>query len=246
MGLSFSSTLSARHTQSVTTGDLGGSDRLEYAGAGLSEDQLAPTPYQQVVRWVEEARVRQREHGDVPEPDAMAVATRDDDGPDVRTVLMRFLDPRGPGFVTNLRSTKGRQIAGCAQIAASLTWPSMFRAIRFRGTAELVDVSEVEAYFRQRPWGARISAWASEQSAPTTGRHAVEEAYRECAARFPDHGRPDDVPLPEHWGGVRLRAHRVEFWAGRVNRLHDRLVLTRVGPGDLDDPAAWSLARLQP
>lgn len=219
---------------------------MEYAGAGLGEEQLAATPFQQISRWVQEARARQQEHGDVPEPDALSVATVDETGPDVRTVLMRFLGPRGPGFVTNLHSTKGQQITARPQIAASLTWPSMFRAIRFRGVAEIVDRGEVEDYFRQRPWGARISAWASHQSAPATGRAALEQAYQEYAERFPDHGHPVDVPVPEHWGGVRLRPDRVEFWAGRVNRLHDRLVLTRVGEGDLDDVVSWSLTRLQP
>ncbi len=213
---------------------------------GLGEEGLAATPFRQITRWVGEARARQQEQGDVPEPDALSVATVDDDGPDVRTVLMRFLDARGPGFVTNLRSTKGRQLEVRPQIAASLTWPSMFRAIRFRGTAELVERAEVEAYFRQRPWGSRISAWASEQSQPATGRAQLEAAYAEYAARFPDHGRPDDVPVPEHWGAIRVRADRVEFWAGRMNRLHDRLVLTRVTPGDLDDAGAWRLTRLQP
>lgn len=219
---------------------------MEYAGGGLSEDQLAPTPFEQVSRWVGEARARQAEHGDVPEPDALSVATVDDDGPDVRTVLMRFLDPRGPGFVTNLASTKGRQLQARPQIAASLTWPSMFRAIRFRGLAEIVDRGEVEDYFRQRPWGSRISAWASEQSRSVVGRAALETAYAEYAERFPDRGRPDDVPLPEQWGAVRIRPDRVEFWAGRVNRLHDRLVLTRTGAGDLADAASWELSRLQP
>src|SRR5690606_19603746 len=113
---------------------------------------------------------------------------------------MRFLDARGPGFVTNLTSTKGRQIAEHPQLAASLTWPTMFRAIRFRGRAELVERAEVEDYFGARPWGARISAWASHQSEPVTGRTELEAAYREYAARFPDRGRPDDVPVPEQWG----------------------------------------------
>lgn len=230
----------------MTKGDDHRTGRLEYVGEGLSEGALAPTPFQQVSRWVEEARARQREVGDVPEPDALSVATVDDDGPDVRTVLMRFLDPRGPGFVTNLTSTKGRQIAEHPQLAASLTWPTMFRAIRFRGRAELVERAEVEDYFGARPWGARISAWASHQSEPVTGRTELEAAYREYAARFPDRGRPDDVPVPEQWGGVRLRPHRVELWGGRINRLHDRLVFTRTGDGDLDEAASWSLSRLQP
>ena len=220
--------------------------RLEYAGEGLGEEGLAATPFLQVSRWVQEARARQSERGDVPEPDALSVATMDQDGPDVRTVLMRFLDPRGPGFVTNLESIKGRQILAHRQIAASLTWPSMFRAIRFRGSAELVDRAEVEAYFQQRPWASRISAWASHQSAPVPDRSTLEAAYAECAARFPDRGGPADVPVPEHWGAVRLRPDRVEFWAGRLNRLHDRLVLTRVGTGELDDADSWQLTRLQP
>ncbi len=220
--------------------------RVDYVGTGLGEDQLAATPFEQISRWVEEARTRQQEQGDVPEPDALSVATVDENGPDVRTVLMRFLDPRGPGFVTNLQSTKGRQLVARPQVAASLTWPSMFRAIRFRGVAELVDRAEVKDYFRQRPWGSRISAWASDQSQPVAGRLQLETAYAEYAARFPDRGRPDDVPVPEHWGAFRVRADRVEFWAGRVNRLHDRLVLARVGGGGLDDAASWAVSRLQP
>lgn len=221
-------------------------DRLEYVGDGVSEEGLAPTPFEQIERWVQEARTRQQERGDVPEPDALSVATVDDDGPDVRTVLMRFLDPRGPGFVTNLQSTKGRQILARPQIAASLTWPSMFRAIRFRGTAEVLDRALVKEYFRQRPWGARISAWASDQSQLATGRQQLEAAYAEYAARFPDKGGADDVPVPERWGAIRVRPERVEFWGGRINRLHDRLVFTKVGAGDLDDAAAWTLTRLQP
>lgn len=230
----------------MITGEGPTSGRVEYAGPGLGEETLAATPFEQVSQWVREARARQDERGDVPEPDALSVATMDEDGPDVRTVLMRFLDARGPGFVTNLHSTKGRQILADSRIAASLTWPSMFRAIRFRGRAELVDRAEVETYFQQRPWASRISAWASEQSAPVADRAALERAYQEYAVRFPDLGGPGDVPVPEHWGGVRLRADRVEFWAGRLNRLHDRLVLTRVGSGDLADAASWQVTRLQP
>lgn len=228
----------------MTTGEGSRAERVEYAGEGL--ERLTGSVYQQITQWVEQARARQRERGDVPEPDALSVATLDEHGPDVRTVLMRFLDPRGPGFVTNLQSIKGRQLEADRRIAASLTWPSMFRAIRFRGSAELVNRAEVEEYFRQRPWGSRISAWASEQSRPADSREQLEQAYARYAERFPDSGSPDDVPVPEHWGAWRIRADRVEFWAGRVNRLHDRLVATRVAEGDLDDAAAWSVVRLQP
>lgn len=223
-----------------------GSRRLEYAGAGLGEGQLAATPYEQITRWVQEARARQEERGDVPEPGALSVATVDEHGPDVRTVLMRFLDPRGPGFVTNLESIKGRQLLADPRVAAGLTWPSMFRAIRFRGVAERIERETVEAYFQQRPWGARISAWASDQSQPIADRAKLEAAHREYAERFPDRGKAEDVPVPSHFGAFRVRPDRVEFWAGRVDRLHDRLVLTRTGPGDLSDATSWELTRLQP
>lgn len=223
------------------------SARSEYDGEGLAEDQVGAAPYELMHRWVEEALRRQSSHGDVPEPESMSVATVDADGvPDVRTVLMRFLDPRGPGFVTCLTSTKGRQLQANPGIAAALTWPSMYRAIRFRGTAEPVSTAEVTAYFQQRPWSSRISAWASRQSEPVGSRAELERAYAEYAARFPDRGEPTDVPVPEHWGALRVASDRVEFWAGRRSRLHDRLAFERVGAGDLAEPGAWRVVRLQP
>ncbi len=221
--------------------------RVDYDGDGLTEDQLLPTPWQQARLWVDEAIARSQSGADVPEPEAISVATVDAAGaPNVRTVLMRFFDQRGPGFVTGTTSAKGLELEGNPQIAAALTWPSMFRAIRFRGTVEWVDREEVTAYFTSRPWGSRISAWASEQSQPASGRQELEDAYQRYAERWPDHGGTDDVPVPETWGGYRVRASEVEFWGGRRNRLHDRLVFSRVAEGTLDDPAAWTVHRLQP
>lgn len=221
--------------------------RNDYDGAGLGEDVLAATPWEQASRWVEEAVQRQEEHGDVPEPTSLSVATVDDRGrPDVRTVLMRFFDPTGPGFVTCLESTKGTQLRANPAVAASLTWPGMFRAVRFRGTAHELGRDELTTYFGQRPWGSRISAWASRQSRPIGGRAELEQAYEQYAERWPDHGRPDDVPVPERWGGFRISCDEVEFWAGRRNRLHDRLVFERVGPGNLDEAGAWRVFRRQP
>lgn len=221
--------------------------RVDYTGEGLSEADVATTPWQQAEQWVAEARARSRELGDVPEPLALSVATVDPDGrPNVRTVLMRFFDERGPGFVTNTESTKGLEIAATGGIAASLTWPAMFRAIRFRGVAEHLTREEVAGYFGSRPWASRISAWASQQSRPIEGRADLEEAYERYAAQWPDRGGADDVPVPDFWGGYRVHCDEVEFWAGRRNRLHDRLVFTKVGEGSLDDPDAWALHRRQP
>lgn len=221
--------------------------RMEYLGEGLAEADLLPTPWQQAQRWVHDAVSRASVERDVPEPSALSVATVDESGrPDVRTVLMRFFTPDGPGFVTNLESAKARQLAANPAIAASLTWPAMFRAVRFRGVARPLARPEVEAYFGQRPWGSRISAWASHQSAPASGREALEASYVEYAARYPDRGGPADVPVPPYWGGYRLVPDEVEFWGGRRNRLHDRLVFVRVGAGTMDDPAAWRVERRQP
>ncbi|HWJ86380.1 MAG TPA: pyridoxamine 5'-phosphate oxidase [Cellulomonas sp.] len=217
----------------------------EYESEGLSESRLAATPLEQVQRWLADAQARQTALGD--EPTALSVATVDADGmPNVRTVLMRFLDERGPGFVTDLGSAKSREIVATGGIAAALTWPAMFRAIRFRGRAAPVEREQIEAYFRARPWGSRISAWASDQSRPVEDRAAFVQAYARAAARFPDTGSPDDVPVPESWGGWRITCDEVELWAGRRDRLHDRLVYARVGPGDLASPESWAVHRRQP
>jgi pyridoxamine 5'-phosphate oxidase len=221
--------------------------RVDYSGEGLSESEVAPTPWQQAKRWLDEALARAAEHADVPEPLALSVATTDAGGrPNVRTVLLRFFDERGPGFVTSTQSTKGVELAANGGIAASLTWPAMYRAIRFRGTAQLLDEDEVEAYFRSRPWASRISAWASRQSQPIGSREELEEAYERYAAQYPDRGNPDDVPVPGFWGGYRVVCDEVEFWGGRSNRLHDRLVFTRGADGSLDDAGVWQLSRRQP
>jgi pyridoxamine 5'-phosphate oxidase len=221
--------------------------RVDYEGEGLTEEGLLDTPYAQARLWVDEAVARSESAPDVVEPLAMSVATVDADGrPNVRTVLMRFLDERGPGFVTSLTSTKGREILVNPAAAASLTWPAMYRAIRFRGHALALEDAEVEDYFTSRPWSSRISAWASQQSEPVASRAVLEQQYARRAAQFPDHGEAADVPVPDFWGGYRIVADEVEFWAGRRSRLHDRLVFTRVGEGDLGDPDSWAVHRRQP
>jgi pyridoxamine 5'-phosphate oxidase len=222
-------------------------DRVDYPGEGLSEADLQPTPWQQARVWVDDAVARSRADGGVPEPLALSVATVDPDGsPDVRTVLMRFFDERGPGFVTCLTSAKGHQLQLNPAIAGGLTWPAMYRAIRFRGIAEELSRAEVAAYFDERPWGSRISAWTSRQSEPIHGRESLEAAYAAYAARWPETGEPGEVPVPDFWGGYRIRCSNVEFWCGRSNRLHDRFRFTQVGEGDLDTESAWLVERLQP
>jgi pyridoxamine 5'-phosphate oxidase len=221
--------------------------RVDYSGDGLVESDVAATPYLQTRSWVDAAVAAAEFRADVPEPAALSVATVDATGtPDVRTVLMRFLDARGPGFVTNLGSTKSQHLRANPRVAASLTWPALSRAIRFRGTAELIGRDEVEAYFDSRPYGSRLSAWASDQSRPAADRHELERRWQEVLERFPDTGGDHDVPVPDFWGGWRIVCDEVEFWAGRRNRLHDRIVFRRTGDGDLADAGSWTRLRLQP
>ncbi len=221
--------------------------RVDYSGDGLVESDVAASPYLQTRSWVDAAVAAAEVRDDVPEPAALSVATVDATGtPDVRTVLMRFLDARGPGFVTNLGSAKSQHLQANPRVAASLTWPALYRAIRFRGTAELIGRDEVEAYFDSRPYGSRLSAWASDQSRPAADRHELERRWQEVLERFPDTGGDHDVPVPDFWGGWRIVCDEVEFWAGRRNRLHDRIVFRRTGDGDLADAGSWTRLRLQP
>lgn len=218
-------------------------EHVDYSGEGLAEGEVPDAPFGLVSAWISAAKARQVVRGDVPEPLSFAVASVDAAGrPDVRTVLMRFFDEAGPGFVTSLESTKSEQLQATPTIAATLTWPAMFRAVRFRGRAERVSESEIDAYFAQRPRGSQLSAWVSHQSQPVGGREPLERAWAEVEARF----EGQDVPRPDTWGGWRIACDEVEAWAGRSNRLHDRFRWTRVGEGGLDEPGAWRIERLQP
>lgn len=221
--------------------------RTDYNGEGLSEGSFAASPLAQIQQWVDAALERQANDKDVPEPMAIHLATVQADGmPDVRTVLMRRLEARGLAFFSNTESAKGEHIAANEHVAAALVWPSMFRAIRFRGIAVPISRADVTDYFQSRPYGSRVGAWASAQSRTAASREVVESAYQDFELRYPDQGNADDVPLPDHWGGWWIEPSSVEFWAGRRSRLHDRLRLTRTGVGDLADLSAWTIERLQP
>ncbi len=207
--------------------------RVDYAGEGLVEADVAATPHLQAQDWIEHAVAAARERDDVPEPTALSVATVDAaGGANVRTVLMRFFDERGPGFVTNLESTKSVEIAAQPRIAASLTWPSLYRSIRFRGAAHLIEREEVTRYFDSRPYGSRLSAWASDQSRPAADRAALDAAWQAALARFPDTGERRRARA-RLLGRVAHRLRRGRVLGGAVqpparpHRLHPRRRLGR-------------------
>ncbi|MBK7722430.1 MAG: pyridoxal 5'-phosphate synthase [Austwickia sp.] len=221
--------------------------RWDYVGEGLVEEQLPTVPWPLVQSWVEQAAAMVATRPDLHEPTSMAIATVDEGGrPDVRECLMRFLSPVGPGFVSSRHSAKAAHIAATGVLATSLTWSPLFRAIRFRGPAVEIAQDEVDAYWGERPWGSRISAWASRQSHPVAGRTELEAAVARYAAQWPDRGGPDDVPIPPDWVGYRVVAEQVEFWSGRSSRLHDRFRFVREGAGDMATVGIWTWRRLQP
>ena len=206
--------------------------RRSYERGALVESEVAADPYAQFGRWLADAVA-----AEVPEPNAMVLATADADGVvSARTVLLKGLDSRGFAFYTNLQSRKGRDLAANPNASLVFPWHPMERQVVVTGRAERVGQDEVTAYFGSRPYGSRIGAWASPQTQVVSSREELDARYAETAARFPE-GTP--VPVPPHWGGFRVVPTAVDFWAGRPSRLHDRLRYRRAGDG-------WEVVRLAP
>lgn len=192
----------------------------------LDERELRPDPLDQFAAWFEEAPgVRE----------AMALATAAPSGaPSVRMVLLKGFDAAGFVFHTNYASRKGRELDANPQAALLFHWRELGRQVRIEGTVERTSRADSEAYYRTRPPGARLSAWASPQSEPVAGRADLEARVEAARARF-----GDDPPLPEDWGGLRVVPTAYEFWLHDDDRLHDRFRYERDGD-------AWRIQRLAP
>lgn len=166
----------------------------------------------------------------------MTLATASAAGmPSARMVLLKGFDRAGFVFFTNHDSRKGRELRENPRAALVFHWSPLERQVRISGTVETTTREETEAYFRTRPRGSRLGAWASPRSSVVAGRSTLETNLAELERRFPE----DDIPAPPNWGGFRLRPVAIEFWHGRPNRLHDRLLYSRRDTG-------WTVERLAP
>ena len=205
--------------------------RREYMHEPLDEASAAHDPWHQFERWFEEAR-----KSDSLDPNAMTLATATAEGvPCARTVLLKDFDENGFVFYTNYDSRKGRELAANSSACLLFFWPELARQVRIEGRVEKTSVEEADAYFKIRPLGSRRSAWASPQSERIESRKRLEDEIERVTERY-----GDDPPRPPHWGGYRLVPTAIEFWQGRPNRLHDRLLYTRAASG------AWHIERLAP
>ncbi|WP_240803094.1 pyridoxamine 5'-phosphate oxidase [Streptomyces sp. A1499] len=210
--------------------------REQYVTDGLAETELSADPMDQFALWFKEAA---RETALVHEPNAMVVSTADAEGrPSSRTVLLKAFDERGFVFFTNYASRKARELSANPYVSLLFPWHPMARQVIVTGTATRVGREETVAYFRTRPHGSQLGAWASAQSSVLVSREELDRSYADLAARYPE---GEQVPAPPNWGGFRVSPRTVEFWQGRTNRLHDRLRYARD-----TESGAWRVERLSP
>jgi pyridoxamine 5'-phosphate oxidase len=204
--------------------------RREYALGGLAEGDLAPDPFTMFQRWYHDAMT-----ASLYEPNAMVVASTSADGqPSARLVLLKGFSDEGWVFFTNLGSRKGSELLANPRVALLFPWHPLERQVRVDGAASLLSRDEVAAYFHTRPRGAQLGAHASHQSREVASRQELDDAWTAADSTY-----PDEVPVPDEWGGFRVEPEAVEFWQGRPGRMHDRLVYRRADDG-------WIVRRLAP
>jgi pyridoxamine-phosphate oxidase len=205
--------------------------RRDFMKQSLNENEVDKSPYNQFAKWFEEAVNSQ-----ILDPYAMTVSTVNNDcKPSSRVVYLRDISENGLIFYTNYLSKKGHDIAANPYIAVNIYWAELERQIRIEGKVEKASEEKSDEYFSKRPRESQIGAWASEQSTEITSRETLEERVKFFTEKFK--GQP--VPRPKHWGGYLIKPNYFEFWQGRPNRLHDRIVYELVNNN-------WKIKRLAP
>ncbi len=199
----------------------------------FTKANLDPNPIRQFERWFTDANASGMSEQDAV---SMTLATANANGqPCARIVLMKSFDDQGFVFYTNYHSRKGEELADNPRACLLFYWSPLWRQVRIEGTVEKVSEAESDEYFHSRPFGSKIGAWASDQSKPVENRAQLEKQFEDFSWKF-----ADNVPRPPHWGGYRVKPEVIEFWQGRENRLHDRL-LYRLQPD-----SSWVIERLAP
>ena len=206
--------------------------RREYTKTKLSKKSVQKNPYKQINLWLEEAI-----KANCLEPTAMTVSTVSEDGrPSSRVVLLKDIENNQLFFYTNYNSRKGTQISKNPNTSALFFWPELERQIIIEGVIEKSTAEQSDAYFQTRPWKSRIGAIISPQSQPIDSRNVIKKAFVLEAAKHIG----ENIPRPTHWGGYKIIPDRIEFWQGRPNRLHDRILFTKTGD------TTWQISRLAP
>ncbi len=205
--------------------------RVDYTRLKLLEEETGNDPIQLFAQWLELA-----EKDEIEEPHAMVLSTAGTMTLSSRVVLLRSFDQRGFVWYTNYNSRKAMDLERDPRAALCFFWSAHERQIRIEGRCEKLSAEESDAYFHSRPRESRIGAWSSDQSRIIDDREKLEGRYARWVERFGD----QDVPRPLHWGGYRVVPIRIEFWQGRANRMHDRLVYEKMNDG------SWERMRLQP
>jgi pyridoxamine 5'-phosphate oxidase len=204
--------------------------RREFTSNGLSRTQMDKSPFTQFGQWIEQAS-----DADLTLPNAMSLATSDADEVSLRTVLLKSFDEQGFVFFTNYNSRKSRQIKSNPNAALLFPWLDLERQVKISGRVEKISTLDSIKYFSSRPKDSQLGAWASNQSSELSSRQALLMQFEAMKNKF----KQGEVPLPDFWGGYRVVPHRIEFWQGRENRLHDRFIYLKQGED-------WVIERLAP
>ncbi|MDD2465459.1 MAG: pyridoxamine 5'-phosphate oxidase [Desulfobulbus sp.] len=206
--------------------------RKEYVNPVLNRAMLADDPYDQFERWFQEAC-----SAELPEPNAMTLATVGSDGqPTLRTVLLKFYDREGFVFFTNYGSRKSHEIEINHKVALLFPWVKLARQVSVTGTAQKISAAESARYFATRPRESQLGAWISKQSSVLSSRQILMMELEKIKNKF----LKGEIPLPDFWGGYRVRPQSVEFWQGQTSRLHDRFLYRQ------NEDGLWSIERLAP